>query len=409
MIVSRLPRRVFMKRCAVRVILLVVVLTLVSLLMRDGDAGENGGGGGRGGVGGGGGVVSVAPPELPLKAPKAAPTPPHYYTLEFPGHLAPVAPPRPLKIALCIVGTLRTFLLPPVFESIHRNLVAVHPQGTVDVYFHLSLHHSGKRYDVECSGEGATLATAQSLFNPLETVLSTIPSNCAHTRFNGTCCTGPFEGHVTEGNFMQASRIAKCFEAAASRGGQHYYTHYVRARPDLYIGAPFPPWVWGEQHAAHKIFTSDKDAPASDMLFAFGSRLLTAWWRRLPLRNCTQFPVGGSLEYFLFDGVEQASFSPRLYNTGYNRSAERGREGLPAEVDYEPPPDSVSASSSAGSNGGAHLQVHQLVGLGVMLVRGEGGAHVDCHAAGFFCMPRDKRALEATLQGFQCFQHHPQS
>ena len=199
--------------------------------------------------------------------------------------------PSALKIALCVVGSLRTFLLPPVYTSIHNHLVLPHPPGTVDVYLFLTTHHTGRcneegPVDSECSA--VPLSTAQTLLRPVHTALNPHPSNCAYLNFRGQCCGE--RGSLTESSFIQLGAVDACFALAASKGAA--YTHCVRTRPDLYIGSPVPAWVWAAKHSGWTVWTMDKDAPGSDMFFLFGARLMEAWWRRLPWTPCAAFPAG---------------------------------------------------------------------------------------------------------------------
>ena len=124
--------------------------------------------------------------ELPLpEAAEAGPTP----------SPSPRPDPADPHIALCITGSLRTFLLPPVYESIHERLVAPHPRGSVDVYLFLTTAHSQATShahgltDAECSA--APLRAALDLLQPAHVELFPHHSGCeSGVRFgdNEPCC-----------------------------------------------------------------------------------------------------------------------------------------------------------------------------------------------------------------------------
>lgn len=314
--------------------------------------------------------------------------------------------PLPLKIALCVVGSLRTFLLPPVYTSIHDHLVLPHPPGTVDVYLFLTTHHTGRsnedgQIDQECSA--VPLSTAQELLHPVHTSLNPFPSDCQHLSFKGQCCGE--RGSLTESSYIQLGAIDACFTLAASKGGGTY-SHFMRTRPDLYIGSPVPSWVWAAKHSARTVWTMDKDAPGSDMLFLFGVRLLEVWWRSLPWSPCTAFPVG-SPEYFIFEGMQQASpqFQGKLYFTGYNRSV--GRKEAPYEEDEEPVGEEEEEGGGVGMGNGTTtpaFKVIQLRSMRNIIVRST--STVACWRVGFFCPTRDEVRLKEELGKFTCSEFH---
>lgn len=216
------------------------------------------------------GVVSTGERDLP--SPSSLPSP------------TPRAPRERINgTALCIVGGLRTFLLPPVYTSIHEHLVAAAP-GRVDVYLFLTIGQGeradGQEEKEECSA--APLGAALELLQPTLVRVFNGISRCEQVRFEGSeCCA---EGSMRALAYMQLSWIDACFAEAHSRGD---YSHYMRTRTDLYIGAPPPAWAFTPSHA-HTLFSMDKIAPGSDMFFFFSRELLDTWWRQLSLR-CTNW------------------------------------------------------------------------------------------------------------------------
>jgi hypothetical protein len=299
------------------------------------------------------------------------------------------------------VGNLRTFLLPPVFESIHRQLVLGAPAGArVDVFLHLITGRGARGGDAraERACGAAPLRAALDLLRPVSLRLHGGASSCADVRFEGPghgagCCAG---GGLRTLAYLQAAWVDACLAEAAARPGVRY-SHFLRTRPDLFVGAPLPEWAFARAHA-HTVFTADKDAPGSDMLFLVSRALLFRWWRRVSLR-CEDMP-DAYLEYYAFGALDAAL--PHAVNFTrpwwYDRArcaalpcAPGSTRGSAAHAP-EPPPDGGARSEQP------HLV--QLPALRVIVVRS--ATHVACHELGFYCPPGDALALRDALAAYQC-------
>ena len=130
----------------------------------------------------------------------------------LPSHSPPPRAPRERinGTALCIVGGLRTFLLPPVYTSIHEHLVAAAP-GRVDVYLFLTIGQGeradGQNEKEECSA--APLSAALELLQPTLVRVFNGISRCEQVRFEGSeCCA---ESSMRALAYMQVSWIDACF------------------------------------------------------------------------------------------------------------------------------------------------------------------------------------------------------
>jgi hypothetical protein len=320
--------------------------------------------------------ASASPSPSPSTSPSAPPPPP-----------PPAAGDDP-RTALCIVGHLRTFLLPPVYESIHAQLVASSP-GRTDVYVFLTTGHGARgdsRAEPECSA--APLDAALALLRPLHVSLFGGASRCEEVRFGAAPCCGGAGAPLRALAYMQLSWIDACFATAAAAGRN--YTHFMRTRPDLFIGAPPPRWAWAPAHA-HTVFTMDKDAPGSDMFFLFARPLLDLWWRRVPL-TCDAMP-NRYAEYFIFGfGDEERTrfMKPWAYDRARCAAEPCAAGAAGPAADAEPPPD----------GGALPPALVQLPAMRNIVVRS--ASRVDCHQAGFYCPPGDAAALLARLGAFAC-------
>ena len=192
-------------------------------------------------------LLSLAPQGLPLlllRGSALSPLPPP--------PAAPSPAPAPLfpRGAVCVTGSLRTFTLPPVYASINRTLLAPVQRlgGAADVFLYLTSHHRHKHQDsvldAECGYD--PLPTALGLLRPVHVELWPNASSCASgvRFFNETCC-GREPGGLREITYLQSGWVAKCFaraEAHALESG-FAYTHFVRTRSDLWLGAEPPAWV----------------------------------------------------------------------------------------------------------------------------------------------------------------------
>ena len=323
--------------------------------------------------------ASASPSPSPSTSPSAPPPPP--------------PPPPPAagddpRTALCIVGHLRTFLLPPVYESIYTQLVASSP-GRTDVYVFLTTGHGARgdsRAEPECSA--APLDAALALLRPLHVSLFGGASRCEEVRFGAAPCCGGAGAPLRALAYMQLSWIDACFATAAAAGRN--YTHFMRTRPDLFIGAPPPRWAWAPAHA-HTVFTMDKDAPGSDMFFLFARPLLDLWWRRVPLA-CDAMP-NRYAEYFIFGfGDEERTrfMKPWAYDRARCAAEPCAAGAAGPAADAEPPPD----------GGALPPALVQLPAMRNIIVRS--ASRVDCHQAGFYCPPGDAAALLARLGPFAC-------
>ena len=189
-------------------------------------------------------LLTLAPQGLPLLLLRgSSPAPPSPAASPSPSPLFP-------RVAVCVTGSTRTFTLPPVYSSINRTLIAPVQRlgGAVDVYIYLTSHHRNKHQDSvldsECGHD--PLPTALGLLRPVHVELWPNASSCASgvRFFNETCC-GREPGGLREITYLQSGWVAKCFaraEAHALEGG-FAYTHFVRTRSDLWLGAEPPAWV----------------------------------------------------------------------------------------------------------------------------------------------------------------------
>ena len=293
---------------------------------------------------------------------------------------SPRARERVNGTALCIVGNLRTFLLPPVHESIHEHLVAG-AGGRVDVYVFLTTGHGGRsdgHEEPECSA--VPLETALALLKPVHVTVFDGPSRCENVRFgDAECCGG---GGLKGLAYLQLSWIDACFAHAHAHAE---YSHYMRTRPDLFIGAPPPRWAFEPAHE-RTLFTMDKDAPASDMFFFFSAALLDTWWRRVSLR-CDEVPDQYA-EYYAFN-----SATHKLLH--YDRSR---CKALPCAPGTEGPVVDVARPPATRARNGVALV--QLPAMRNIIVRS--AVKLDCYQTGFYCPPLCEAALLKRLRPFMC-------
>ena len=192
---------------------------------------------------------------------------------------------------------------------------------------------------------------------------------------------------------MQMGWVRKCFAYARS---QHDYSHYIRTRPDLYIGAPVPQWVFAPRNA-HRLFSMDKDARGSDMFFVVSRAVMSRWFNRLSF-ECGAMPDTYA-EYIIFE-----SSTGVVVTGGYDRS--RCNEmaciaalpPLPVPEDAEPPPDSEALV--AADTEGNFTRIHQLPNMRNIIVRN--ARTVSCWKMGFWCRPDDQARLLALLGPYNC-------
>lgn len=129
-------------------------------------------------------------------------------------------------------------------------------------------------------------------------------ANC-DTAAGAACAVSPVRPRCTPGgmnSYLQMAAVNRCFEVAAhyaARAG-FAYTHYVRARPDMVVGAPPPAWAWTD--SSRVVTAAKRDAPGNDQMWIMSAALLDSWWRKLDMR-CGGF--GDCCpEYTIFKGVK---------------------------------------------------------------------------------------------------------
>ena len=324
-----------------------------------------------------------ASPAPPLRAPSPAPPPSPAPT--------PSPTPAPLypRVAVCVTGSLRTFLLPPVYSSIHRTLLAPVQRlgGKADVFLLLTSRHAphpdgrGDTVDAECSHH--PLAAAVELLAPAHVELWPNASSCAGgvRFFNESCCGADSPGSLKAVTYMQSGWVAKCFaraEAHALESG-FAYTHFVRTRSDLYLGAAPPDWAWHPGHAAQRLWSAHKYAPGSDMFFIFSAALYQRWWKGMwRERSCASLEEGRSWEYQLFTGLQEMEPDQRPGRCEDSRQLGGGGDCVdPLLEDIEPP---------RAEGGGGPIIVHKLLSLRHILVRSS--SFLACWSVGFWCRPK---------------------
>jgi hypothetical protein len=305
-----------------------------------------------------------------------------------------------VRIALCIVGGLRTFLLPPVHESIRRQLIAPHPPGSVDVFFFLTLHHRaltdsrGQPLDLECSA--SPLRAVLDSFSPRHVSLWKNASSCkGGVRFGAESCAACEGGAYREAVYVQTGWVNQCFEAARreeARAGANY-THFIRTRPDLFIGGPLPRWAFEPRHQ-HVLWTAHKYAPGSDLFFVASAHLMARWWEGGWRKRGCLAVEDRSPEYVLFAGLREAEPDQRA------RCGDRVNLADAACAD-EPLPDVEPPGAPPGADPlRLEVVVKKLLQTRVVLVRST--TVVSCWWAGFWCRPADQDALLAQLSHFSC-------
>ena len=281
------------------------------------------------------------------------------------------------------------------------NLIAPHPPGTVDTYFYLIMHHlktkngDGTPIDDECSA--VPLSTAEALFNPVHTVLWRNVSSCAAgLKFGEEDCYRCKGGASREQTYLQLGWVNQCFEEASRRGP---YTHYIRTRPDLYIGAPVPQWAFSANHS-HRLWTAHKYAPGSDMFFIVSEELMARWWVGWWRKQSCEALEDRSAEYVLFHTL---TAGPIRDVPG--RCDDRRDKHVPACVDEAPvdkEPTEERGVALVGEQGlfQRDVIVHQLWGLRVIIVRSN--REWSCYKSGFWCRPLDQDALLLQLTEYSC-------
>lgn len=195
------------------------------------------------------------------------------------------------KAAVCITGTLRTFMLDEVHTKLFEAIVR---PFDVDVFLYLTITADSQN-NIGCVEHLHNFPRMLAMVKPTQVVLAK-SSVCEQLPLQTRmpCCPDK------RSSSLQLAWIDSCFQAAhvyASRRS-FSYSHYVRVRPDLLIGGYLPQSAW----TSPVVITSIKaDAPGSDMFFMFQSNLLESWWNKLDFR-CNSLP-GCCPEYYIFRNV----------------------------------------------------------------------------------------------------------
>lgn len=210
----------------------------------------------------------------------------------------------PPRVAVCIVGAIRSFNLPPVYDSIRGNFIYPLTAAGYDVDVHVNLVRfmasstSYKGVGFDCSKTGDPLPSVLSRFRP-KTVLLQNDSSC---RQYGESCYN----EVRKGSFLQLRHVDDCFAAAQRHFSR--YKYFVRARPDAAALNPVRwPWIFKKASSGIVVVTADKpDAAGSDVVFAFSAHTMRVWWNRGLSKSYKAYDEtlkklqGGTLEYYLF-------------------------------------------------------------------------------------------------------------
>ena len=209
------------------------------------------------------------------------------------------------RVALCITGGARTFGFPAVHKAIFRNLL------TADTDIFAFLFASTPAFkddnDVYCQDKSKRLELLFAPHNHAVAHLSVYDEGtCDRFSRHGSYCNECGGGTM----FMQLGWIDNCFRHAVAYASKRNfsYTHFIRARPDFYVGSRFPSDAFTQ---TDRIFTARKnDYPGSDMLMLISEPMMQSWWRPM-VAEILQPPACNALrshccmESHLFEGTHK--------------------------------------------------------------------------------------------------------
>ena len=217
---------------------------------------------------------------------------------------APPARSTAVHVALCVIGAVRTLLLPPVLESLRVQIAAAAQAARVDTFVALS------------ESDRLSALMAQQLLHPvwmiaemqheLQNVGAGTPHNiCAKApRLLRQACLDvhqPSSGPVAHGR-LQFWWIARCLAAVQQyeQLGAISYDFVVRVRPDIVYFNPLPPLHSLSAYHVHTTFKTNGEL--FDVLFVVPQRLREAFMKAVlrtvsdpSVKCCPEFPFQRTL------------------------------------------------------------------------------------------------------------------
>ena len=181
------------------------------------------------------------------------------------------------RVKVCIVGGVRSFVLPVVHESIVRNVVApLRTYADVDVVAYLvggaaGLHDPGTvMIDLKCN---VSVAAGLAVLRPNATILIE-GGGCEHfEKQTGKPCMEHASCEDCTQGWLQTAWVDECFK----QGGDNY-THFIRVRPDAYFASPIPDLRVLRKDAVTSWLKSD--SALSDQFFVLSAQLYRSWWTK---------------------------------------------------------------------------------------------------------------------------------
>ena len=190
---------------------------------------------------------------------------------------------KPGKLALCIVGAIRTLLQPPLIELFRKNIIEASRVSRTDVFLALS------------ETDRTSLLLAQQELHPVWTLANVLDAKSAQ-RYQGALGRGGDWGYICRNappvmqkacqevhglrsvddvnkahyavahGRLQFWWIARCLQAVVSYEelGAIQYDHVVRVRPDVTYLSPLPPFHTLDPYLVHHTL---KASTNSDVLF----------------------------------------------------------------------------------------------------------------------------------------------
>lgn len=226
---------------------------------------------------------------------------------------------KTLRVALCIAGHLRSFVLPGVYSGIYKHILTA-PGIDAGVFMVAHLYN-------QCSSDfcrGApkmqvdsqahpNMKEAELLFKPyMKHYEITVGSDCNSLKSSwASSPTGLYNSRTwhcwNDGGYLQIMWLDRAIQEAMH--GKFFFDVMLRMRPDVGVFAPI---AWTQVSRTAVNFMPKDAGGKSDWFFAAPHSLVHSWWDEIIVPGYKSRILGGCCpDYVIFDrgqGLHQMDF-----------------------------------------------------------------------------------------------------